>query len=375
MSRTRWQEPNLARAPFVNERPVRRLAVTLWLLFAVVGGLAAWQSLASREATGSSLATLLRLTGETAAARERATTLERELRAADLVAQNERTQFLNRRLDERAFSWGNLLETLAAALPRGVRVVRLSPESFVQERRGKGAPVTTPATTRVELRLTGEAEDTEAMLEFVDRLFQHPAFEGPSLARESEKKDTRIQFELAVAYLPEVAAGGTNHSSAMATTASTPGAPLVSGSAPGAPAAAPGNLGPAAAGALAATGPPARSGAPQGSPADRGVAGRAQPTPRATAGVSAWGEGGSAEAEGRSVKESGGRAAGAAPAVDVSAGAVPTLGATSGGGLRPGSTPSGAPSGAPPASGGAPFPANVMPTPLRPYASSTGGGR
>ena len=44
MSQVRWQEPNLARAPFVNERPVRRLAVTLWVLFAIVGGLGVWQS-------------------------------------------------------------------------------------------------------------------------------------------------------------------------------------------------------------------------------------------------------------------------------------------------------------------------------------------
>ena len=71
MSRTRWQEPNLARAPFVNERPVRRLAVTLWLRFALVGGLAAWQAVASRQATSARLAELARLNTEAAAARER----------------------------------------------------------------------------------------------------------------------------------------------------------------------------------------------------------------------------------------------------------------------------------------------------------------
>ncbi len=377
MSQVRWQEPNLARAPFVNERPVRRLAVTLWILFAIVAGLGVWQSRASRLQTSTQLAELVRLNSETVQARERAATLERELRGADLPAQNERTEFLNRRLAERAFSWSSLLESLTQVMPRGVRLVRLSPEGFASERqRGAGKPQTA-ATTHVALRITGEAEETEALLEFVDRLFQHPAFDRPNLARESEKKDLKIQFDLAVAYLPEVAgelAGGTQGTTpaATATTRATTALAAPSGRQPGgvsgsgAPSAA--APAPAAAGnsGLAAAGRP-------GAPAAGAGASRQPPV----AGASAWGDGRLTGGDGKAETDVRGGSA-AAPPVDGGRfsgvpdgrlpGGVPAMGSAAGGGFRPGSQ-------VPPAGSGSQFPNNVMPTPLRPYASSTGGGR
>ena len=399
VSRSRWQEPNLARAPFVNERPVRRLAVTLWLLFALVGGLAAWQAVASRQATSARLAELARLNTEAAAARERAATLERELRGADLPAQNERTAFLNRRLAERAFSWSRLLESVTAVMPRGVRLVRLSPEGFGSEQRRAGMPVRAAATTRVEMRVSGEAEETEALLEFVDRLFQHPAFDQPNLARESERKDSRIQFELAVAYLPEVAGdsgaaatsavassaattaattastapatstlmGAVRSDAASPTTAATPGAPAAprpgetggTGSLAGAaspPAAAAGQ---ASVGKVVGSAPPPAS-AKVGSP----PAGRSTPGSRAGTPTSAWEGGEDPASEDKAAEDRAAEAASAGGRITGRpAGAVPAMGGAAGGGLRPA------------AGSGAPFPGNVMPTPLRPYASTTGGGR
>jgi len=372
VSRTRWQEPNLARAPFVNERPVRRLAVTLWLLFALVGGLAAWQAVASRQATSARLAELARLNTEAAAARERAATLERELRGADLPAQNERTAFLNRRLAERAFSWSRLLESVTAVMPRGVRLVRLSPEGFGSEQRRAGMPVRAAATTRVEMRVSGEAEETEALLEFVDRLFQHPAFDQPNLARESERKDSRIQFELAVAYLPEVAgdsgaAATSAVASSAATTAATPGAPAAprpgeaggTGSLAGAaspPAAAAGQ---ASVGKVVGSAPPPASAKVGSPPAGRSTPGSSAGTP-----TSAWEGGEDPASEDKAAEDRAAEAASAGGRITGRpAGAVPAMGGAAGGGLRPA------------AGSGAPFPGNVMPTPLRPYASTTGGGR
>lgn len=373
MSRTYWQEPNLARAPFVNERPVRRLAATLWVLFAIVGGLAAWQSVASRQSTGDRLAELLRLNTETAAARERSAALERELRAADLPAQNERTAFLNRRLAERAFSWSRLLERVTEVMPRGVRLVRLSPEGFASEKRRAGTPARTAATTRVELRVSGEAEETEALLEFVDRLFQHPAFDQPNLSRESELKDSRIQFELAVAYLPEAGAESPAAAASVARTgmASPPAGQAsqtnaATGAMPPTAEAAPARAGQAP--AAMATGD--RS-ATAGKPLERSPAVRTAPAGRTGAAPSAWG-GGANVAQDEQATDSedprasaasglGGRPAGA------SSGAVPaTNGSARPGGPGPQSPATGS---------GARFPANVMPTPLRPYASTTGGGR
>lgn len=368
MSRSRWQEPNLARAPFVNERPVRRLAVTLWVLFAVVGGLGVWQSRASRQQTSDRLAELVRLNSETVAARDRAAALEKELRGADLPAQNERTAFLNRRLAERSFSWGRLLESLTEAMPRGVRLIRLSPEGFVSERRRGAANPRTAATTRVALRISGEAEETEALLEFVDRLFQHPAFDRPNLSRESEKKDSRIQFELAVTYLPEAAgheADAASGTAPLATSVTLPpdrqpggagSARVVSGGAAASAAAPAGSTGVALPGKAAA---PATT-----------VAGRPAPGARPASAASAWGDGATAGSGGKAEPASPGAPvpAGGGRVFGAPAGAAPTIGSGVAGGSRP-------PGAAPPADAGARFPANVMPTPLRPYASSAGGGR
>ena len=87
-------------------------------------------------------------------------------------------------------------------------------------------------------------------------------------------------------------------------------------------------------------------------------------TVRTAAGLAMAGGGDKAEpaSPGAPVPAGGGRIFGAP------AGAAPTIG----GGVSGGSRPPGA---APPADAGARFPANVMPTPLRPYASSAGGGR
>lgn len=55
----------------------------------------------------------------------------------------------------------------------------------------------------VELRLRGEAEDGDALLEFVDSLFEHAAFDRPDLNREGQSKGGMTSFDLSVRYLPE----------------------------------------------------------------------------------------------------------------------------------------------------------------------------
>lgn len=386
MSRVRWQEPNLARVPFVNERPVRRLAITLWVLFAIVAGLGVWQSRASRQQTATRLAELVRLNSEIVSARERAAKLDGELRSANLRAQNERTEFLNRRLAERSFSWSSLLESLTAVMPRGVRLLRLSPDGFTSERRRGGAEPQPAAATRVAMRISGEAEETEALLEFVDRLFQHPAFERPNLARESEKKDLRIQFDLAVAYLPEVArqlvAGTTAATQAVPeTTALGATADRPPGNVAGSPAESAVAPVKSAAGTATSAGQPAAD-RQVARPATAAVPSRPQPASGAAIGGSAWGDSQATGDDEKVEKAAPGRGAVAPPASGgrlsgVPAGGVPgglpAPAGTAGGGFRPGAA--GPPAAAPPAAGGSQFPNNVMPTPLRPYASSTGGGQ
>ena len=351
MSVPRWQEPNLARAPFVNERPVRRLAIVLWLLFAVAAIAAVWMSRSMRQETETRVAELSRLSTEAESARVRAANLEAELRRSNLPAQNERTEFLNRRLAERSFSWGRLLEVLTQTMPRGVRLMGLAPEGFARERRRTGAKTGSRAGTPVALRITGEAEETEALLEFVDRLFQHPAFDSPNLSRESEKKDFRIQFDLTVGYLPQVA-----------DQQETVIAPSAIGASPAARR--PGELAAAQSGGIVASTRPLPTsgrksdaeGSAVGIPWGASVEDAPTAPPAVDRGID------------RTFAPTGGRGSSGAPAA--SSGGINT--GAAGSGSRPGAAPAPA---APSVGNESRFPANVMPAPLRPYASSIGGGR
>ena len=191
-----WQAPNLARARFENLRPVRRVAA---LLAFAAAGLTAWNVftwLAAGAGAHEKTAELERLQSETTAARARIATLEHDLAGADLEAENRRAAYLNARIAERVFSWNLLLDRLIETMPPGVRLRQLSPEAA---RRGAAAA---PEPETVALGISGEAENEEELLEFIDRLFANPRFGRPDLAREATRDGGLVQFELAVAYRP-----------------------------------------------------------------------------------------------------------------------------------------------------------------------------
>lgn len=197
--------PNLARDPFANLRPVRRTAATLWLAAAL---LLAWNVAAyvrSGAGVADRAAELERLRRTSAEDRLRTQTLEADLRRADLGRTNAQTVFLNRRIGERTFSWNLLLDRLGETLPRGVRVTRLAPEIAKEERPRAGeaaAPPPPAAARQVSLQMAGEAEDDESLLEFVDQLFAHAAFDRPNLSREARAKSGTLNFTLTVSYRP-----------------------------------------------------------------------------------------------------------------------------------------------------------------------------
>lgn len=196
-----WQAPNLAREPFLNLRPLVRVAAAL----GIVGlALTVW-NLATYERAGSGAAArsaeIAALEERIAESRQRLATLENDLAQRDLAAENQRAEFLNARIEERSFSWNVLFDRLAEALPAGVRLRNLSPR--VAAERGVGRRRTASVRTPVLLQITGEAVDDEAVLGFVDALFAHAAFESPNLERESRQGAAALAFSLSVTYYPE----------------------------------------------------------------------------------------------------------------------------------------------------------------------------
>jgi hypothetical protein len=196
-----WQAPNLARDPFVNQRPLVRASALLALVAILLTGWNVISYLRAGSGAAAMTSELAELERQSAQARARLATLERDLAGQDLAAFNRKAQFVNERIAERSFSWNLLFTRLAEAMQRGVRLSSVSPR--FGGKRARGAAEAARLGAAVELHLRGQAEDGEALLEFVDRLFEHPAFDRPDLNREAQSRDAGTAFDLTVNYLPE----------------------------------------------------------------------------------------------------------------------------------------------------------------------------
>jgi cell division protein FtsB len=192
------RELNLAREPFVNRRPLHRVVILLWVLgglLLLVNGAVYGRYLAASEQKKARLESATRGIAE---ASERTAALERQLADLDVGPHNQQVGFLNQKIAERTFGWGRLFDRLGEVLPAEVRIYSLSPLS-VQPRGRRGDDP--PAGDRVHLRILGAARSGESLLELVDAMFAHPAFEEPKLYREA-LDDGVLRFDVSVVYLP-----------------------------------------------------------------------------------------------------------------------------------------------------------------------------
>ena len=188
---------NLSSQPFVNSRPVRRLVFVLWCLGVLL--LAANLIFYTRHFSGQQdrRERLAELTEREAAERQRLAELEGELAGFDVRWQNRQAEFLNLRIAERVFPWSRLFDRLTEAMPGAVRLVRLRPQIHGLA----GSEGAREETVRLEIR--AESRNEEAMLDFIGRLFQHPAFRAPNLLSETRRgKSSSTEFSLVVIYLP-----------------------------------------------------------------------------------------------------------------------------------------------------------------------------
>lgn len=209
--------PNLARRPFVNARPVTRLAAVLWLLGAalsVANVLAVSAYLVGSAAKRERLAELeAAVVGEL----QRADALDAKLEGMDLEDLNDRVAFLNRRIAERTFTWGRLFDDLSEVLPREVRIVGISPLSISGDAKtgarqagsrragSRRSPGTAQGIddTQPEFVLTfnGVARSSEQLLDFIDALFAWPDFSRPDLVSEESGADG-LTFTATATYRP-----------------------------------------------------------------------------------------------------------------------------------------------------------------------------
>jgi hypothetical protein len=204
---------DLAARPFVNRRPVVRLALLLWL---AGGALLAgnlwlyWDFLAGR---GDVHARRLKVEEAISIEERRISGLAGELAGSDLEAQNEQVAYLNQRIDQRRFSWSRLFDELAELLPRDVRIQSLTPGGSDSGGSRPAARRSADAVDdgRVLLRIEAEARSDEAIFELVDALFADRDFERPNLLQQAAAEGGPIRFSLDTIYrppaVPELAGG------------------------------------------------------------------------------------------------------------------------------------------------------------------------
>jgi Tfp pilus assembly protein PilN len=207
---------NLARRPFLNSRPVVRVALLLWLLGFALLAVNLSQVWSYRGRSADKRERIAR--GEAEIERQQAVLarLQKTLDGLDLEAQNQKVEFLNKQIAERTFSWSQLLDHIAERLPNDVRLNRLTPltsekaQRQIQQRQGGGAALRArKSNDEVPLLITGEARNDDAVLSFVDALFKSP-FAEANLTREEREDDGKtLKFEISVQYRPGPAAAAT----------------------------------------------------------------------------------------------------------------------------------------------------------------------
>lgn len=193
------RELNLARHPFVNLRPVRRAGLLLLLValgLFVVNALLYWEHFTGEGQTRSRSQELARLISEQEVEIEG---LRREIANLDIDGLNSRTRFVNLEIDRRRFAWSRLFDRIAQVQPDKVRLLSMTPRFGDDDRMRSRTRI---APDEIGLKLRGVAKSGEQILEFIDRLFEHPAFRDPDLSRESRRQDGMLNFDLSVLYLP-----------------------------------------------------------------------------------------------------------------------------------------------------------------------------
>ncbi|MEM9558319.1 MAG: hypothetical protein AAGC60_28965 [Acidobacteriota bacterium] len=220
---------NLSRRPFINRRPIARVAFILWILGLVLAALSL--SLFARYWSGSAdyRERLAELDEEIDREQEQLDAGIERLERLDLGTRNEKALEANRLIERRTFPWSKLFDDLEDVIPLDVRISSVSPslgtdESSVRTpRRARRATPTSARARRagnetrrstapavvadepeeIKLELPGLARNEQAMLDFVDALYEHPHFLDPFLSRETRERSGEVRFNVSVTYLVE----------------------------------------------------------------------------------------------------------------------------------------------------------------------------
>lgn len=236
---------NLSRRPFLNRRPVQRVAILLWVIGGLLLAANTWLFADYFSGTSKNRQRLAELNAEIDAVETEFDRLGQRLSQLSLGDRNQRAVYLNDLIDQRTFPWSRLFDDLEDALSDDVYLTLVSPSVQEEEeprarsrstsrrltprearerarqRRSSGgssasgtsgpAALPTPETANVaeesdfalvKLQLKGAARSEDALLDFLDALYQNESFVDPDLFTEVTNVEQRsVGFTIQTFYL------------------------------------------------------------------------------------------------------------------------------------------------------------------------------
>ncbi len=227
---------NLARRPFVNRRPVLRLAVLLWIAGVGLAIHNVNQFTDHFQGTSEYRLRLIAIDRQIREERQKLTALDREMARVSLRRENRHASFLNRLIAYRTFPWSGLFDDLEEVVPRDVKLLSVKPNVQLKAESKKAkrprrtrrsrstsaqnaddaAPGESPESEEagsssdgeqslrrdeVRLQLNGVAKTEDAVVELIEVLYASPSFRSPFLPGEIIEVDGTVRFTLRTIYL------------------------------------------------------------------------------------------------------------------------------------------------------------------------------
>ena len=245
---------NLSRRPFVNRRPVLRLAILLWIVGAALAVLNFRQYAGHWEGTSINRQRLATVDERFREERAKLVELDRELAQVKLGREKRHAAFLNQLIAFRTFPWSALFDDLEDVVPLDVKLfsvrpdvkLKAEPQKTPRPRRARPRPAAAARRTatveaepgdsaaasrgagtsrreeerplmhgEVRLQLAGLAKSEDALVEFIEVLYTNPYFRAPFRPGEIFESNGNVRFTLSAIYQtrrrdvsPEAAAEG-----------------------------------------------------------------------------------------------------------------------------------------------------------------------
>jgi len=180
---------NLASRPYRDYTPVYAAAIVIAVVtgFLMINNIqTAYRYFVNTKETRAEIA---RIEAATANEVREAERLEKSASGINVRALAAETEYINAQIEERAFSWSNLLDTMERVLPRDVRLVTLNPGI-----KPDGS---------VALSITAMAKTDGGMVALIRNMQLDPHFEDPFPQTNSENEDGTYAFSLTTTYRPD----------------------------------------------------------------------------------------------------------------------------------------------------------------------------